>query len=122
MCTLFLELKVLYSGQYPGSCDSGFVLTVVFKIHCCFQPCWHNGWWNSTPSDDLEGLHVSYKVHSTFLYHFATPYSKFRDQIWHDTDASSFFDDWPMRTCTNMLGSLGTFVKPWSITKWRRNP
>jgi len=29
VCNLFLELKVLYSGKYPGSCDSGFLLTVV---------------------------------------------------------------------------------------------
>jgi len=29
-----------------------------------------------------------------------------------------FFEDWQMRTRTSMLGSLRTFVKPWSITKW----
>jgi len=34
---------------------------------------------NSTPTNDLKRLYVSYKIHPTFLYHSASLYGKFRD-------------------------------------------
>ena len=34
---------------------------------------------NETVKWSFKGLHVSYKVHPTFLYHFADPYGKFWD-------------------------------------------